>query len=422
MSPFTGGGLLGPGWGIALDSKGQVWIGDYGWGNVNPTGTVSVFNSEAQPVFMFGVGVYRVQGIAVDDADNVWIASHGNGQVVVIPGAGTGVAIIYSGDPDSFKPFSISIAADGSAWVTSSDPQGSITNLRLHNGKLECLHNISIGNTNRGMAIDSAGNIWVASSGDDHVYALDNKGAFIGGYQGGGIAGPWGVTLDGNDNVWVGNLGPLEVGSVFTGRLTQLAGSRENNGHRMGDALSPQTGYTVPSAGSQVLLHDGTPLYGKNGPPVLHPDDAHDCRQHRRRRQCLDLQQLETVFRQRRVWRSRRWHTTKPRRGRNDDLRRCGEAGVMFLLPANKTGSQWPWNPEEPSDHAGWRLAKELRALLENTRMPFFKLSKTNVSPGWTPSAWRMPSGIVIWPLDVIRFVLHGFRRFLASICLYPYS
>ena len=33
-------------------------------------------------------------------------------------------------------------------------------------------------------------------------------------------------------------------------------------GKRLGDPISPPTGYTVPSAGSQVLLHNGDPLYG----------------------------------------------------------------------------------------------------------------------------------------------------------------
>src|SRR5262249_32407866 len=42
-------------------------------------------------------------------------------------------------------------------------------------------------------------------------------------------------------------------------------------GLKLGDPISPPTGYTVPSAGSQVLLHDGEPLYGPNGPPSFAP-------------------------------------------------------------------------------------------------------------------------------------------------------
>jgi hypothetical protein len=36
ISPFTGGGLLGTGFGVALDSQERVWIGDFGWGGDNP--------------------------------------------------------------------------------------------------------------------------------------------------------------------------------------------------------------------------------------------------------------------------------------------------------------------------------------------------------------------------------------------------
>ena len=39
----------------------------------------------------------------------------------------------------------------------------------------------------------------------------------------------------------------------------------------MGDPITPATGYTVPSAGSQVLLHNGEPLYGPNFPPAFDP-------------------------------------------------------------------------------------------------------------------------------------------------------
>jgi streptogramin lyase len=275
MSPFTGGGLLGAGFGVDIDSRGRVWIGDFGWGKLFPTGSVSSFNLNAEPLSPSPDGfynqLYRVQGTVADDMDNIWLASYGNGRVVVYPEGQPGHAIVYSGDPETFKPFGIAIAADGSAWVTNGYTQSSaIVNLRIEDGRLTLVRGVKIGRTNKGIAIDSKGIIWVGSGGDNHVYAFEPDGTLIGGYQGGGIYGPWGVTIDGQDNLWVANFGPLEVGSVFTGRLTQLAGSRAT-GYRMGDALSPQTGYTVPSAGAQVLLHDGTPLYGPDGPPCYTP-------------------------------------------------------------------------------------------------------------------------------------------------------
>jgi hypothetical protein len=83
------------------------------------------------------------------------------------------------------------------------------------------------------------------------------------------------VTVDGKDNLWVSNFGPTKTGSNFTsGRLTELCGVNRTArppGTQVGDPISPETGYTVPSAGSQVLLHNGEPLYGLGGPPSFAP-------------------------------------------------------------------------------------------------------------------------------------------------------
>ena len=67
----------------------------------------------------------------------------------------------------------------------------------------------------------------------------------------------------GEDNVWVANFGPLEQGNNFTGRLTKLWGINAPQGHNVGDPISPRTGYTVPSAGSEVLLHNGDEPFAK---------------------------------------------------------------------------------------------------------------------------------------------------------------
>jgi hypothetical protein len=127
----------------------------------------------------------------------------------------------------------------------------------------------------KGIAIDSLGNIWVASGGDDYVYAFERDGTPIGQYNAGQIWGPWGVAIDGNDNVWVANFGPLRFKNTFTGRLTHLAGANPETrpeGTTTGYVLSPaKTGYTLPTQGEPVLLADLTPLYGLDGPAVTIP-------------------------------------------------------------------------------------------------------------------------------------------------------
>jgi hypothetical protein len=105
------------------------------------------------------------------------------------------------------------------------------------------------------------------------IYALRADGTEIGAFTGGGIEGPWDTAIDGEENVWVANFGPLELGNTFTGRLSKLCGHGEHCpiGTRLGEPLTPSTGFTLPSAGSEVLLHDGTPLYGHNRIPSFIP-------------------------------------------------------------------------------------------------------------------------------------------------------
>jgi hypothetical protein len=288
LTPFSGGGLLGPGFGVAVDATDRIWLGDFGWGDAKPNpGGASLFelqNGAINPISPDPNGytegsLLRVQGTLVDAAGNVWLASWGNGRVVVYLGGDPSNAIVYAPDTSKlpFAPFGIAVASDGTAWVTSSASPSCVVHLGIRynpdtqTSSLIELYRLEIGKTLKGIVIDGAGTIWLASGGDDHVYALDINGNFIGGYQGGGMHGPWGLALDGNDQVWVGDFGPLEVGSVFTGRVTQLAGTNPPAGYRMGDALTPQTGYTLPSEGQQVLLHNGDPLYGPGAPPCHIP-------------------------------------------------------------------------------------------------------------------------------------------------------
>lgn len=279
VSPFEGGGLRGAGFGVAVDNSDNVWFGNFGWGDDKPEeGGVSKFSPNATPISPepYGYtqgGMNRVQGTVVDRrTGNVWTAGWGNGTVVCYRGGRHDDYAVYTDNSGTFSPFGIAIAPDGSAWVTNSDASASsVLHLELGSGRtINRLLELPLGKVLKGIQIDSSHNIWVASGGDDHVYVVDRDGHVLGGYQGGGINGPWGIMLDGDDNLWVGNFGPLEVGTVYEGCLTQLAGANAD-GYRMGDGMTPQSGYTLPSEGAPVLLADNNPLYGPDAPPSYIP-------------------------------------------------------------------------------------------------------------------------------------------------------
>ena len=220
-------------------------------------------------------GPVRAQGMAADADGNIWISSFGNNSVFVFKHGNPYQSVGFDQQVGG-GPFDIAIAADGSAWVTNGlgSPPATIAKYALVNGELVQQFRHLLGDQLRGISLDSQGNAWVASQGDGFVYALGPDGAELCHscqFNRGGIDGPWGITVDGEDNIWVGNFGPLRLRSNFMGRLTKLWGVNAPPGHNVGDPISPRTGYTVPSAGSEVLLHDGQPLYGLSGPPCFIP-------------------------------------------------------------------------------------------------------------------------------------------------------
>jgi len=208
--------------------------------------------------------------MAADAEGNIWITSYGTDSVYVFLGGDPNQSVFYHQYSGS-QPFGLVLAADGTAWVTNSggidgEDHRSVARFALVNGTLKRLFLHELGQALKGLALDSQGNAWVTSQGNSTMYGIRPDGARIGRFTGGGIDGPWGIAVDGEDNLWVANFGPLQPGSNFTsGRLSELCGINPAGrppGKKLGDPISPPTGYTVPSAGSQVLLHNGDPLYG----------------------------------------------------------------------------------------------------------------------------------------------------------------
>ena len=285
-SPLLGGGVLGGGFGVTIDPRGSAWFGNFGWGmcdgcvpSADGNGSISRFTLSGAPVSppnAYQGGPVRAQGLGADAEGNIWISSYENDSVYVFLRGNPHHAVSFQ-QYDNSGPFDVALAADGTAWVSNSGglPSGhfprSVAKYALVNGVLEQQFLHFLGQQLRGLSLDSHGNAWVASQGDSLIYAIGPDGMEIGHFSGGGTDGPWDTAIDGEDNVWVANFGPLEPPSNFTGKLTKLWGVNAPPGHNVGDPISPPTGYTVPSAGSEVLLHNGDPLYGPGAPPSFIP-------------------------------------------------------------------------------------------------------------------------------------------------------
>lgn len=253
---FTGGGINGAGFGVAIDETGNIWIGNYQGDSVSllrPDGTPVSTESRG---FRAGGFASKVQGTIIDYEGNVWFVNNrpspgcpecGN-SLTVFPGGdpGTPLTFAYPGTSTLSEPFDAAVDTDGYLWVTNGGGN-SITRIDpFGNPVMQTAPGCCGLSEPRGLAIDSYGNVWAANlSGPTEadggsVTLLDPYGENAAGspFRGGGTQGPWGIAIDGDDNVWVAD---------FTGKtLVNLCGVRTRNcpgGFATGEPISPPAGY-----------------------------------------------------------------------------------------------------------------------------------------------------------------------------------
>lgn len=275
-SPVSGGGVLGQGFGITRDPAGNIWSGNFGWGGVNPNGSVSKFSASGWPLSPragFVSTLNRVQGTASDQAGNIWMASYYGSSVHVFPKGNPFTAYPAYADENT-NPFHIMIDDKGAGWVSYTGTS-ALSKFTFTDAKLVKQFTVPIGSdaNPKGLGLDSKGNAWATAGGESLIYVYDTGGHAVGSFGGGGITGPWGLSIDSHDNVWVANFAPSDQIDLKY-RLSELCGASPENcpdGLTTGDPITPDTGYTLPSGGDQVLLASGQPLYGPGGVPNYKP-------------------------------------------------------------------------------------------------------------------------------------------------------
>lgn len=298
-SPYKGGGLSGVGFGITLDPTGNVWVGNFGFasrGCTDPpaSDSVSKFGPNGIPLSVpDGYRDGRVswpQGTVSDRRGTIWIANCGNSTVTWYPNGDHQAAQWIAGDRTQLdRPFGIATDRKGLAWVTGSR-SNNVAVLRPDGTPIRRSPIQSEGLFDRplGIAADSRGNMWVANSAALLVPCPDGAILPTGGslvllrrnakagrrapFTGGGLTIPWGVAVDGDDNVWVANFSDQRV-SHFCGTRS----SRCPSGVETGQAIAPEgygfdglvrnTGIAIDPSGNVWLANN----WKTDGPVLPNP-------------------------------------------------------------------------------------------------------------------------------------------------------
>lgn len=304
ISPMTfgyrGGGIDTPGFGLAIGADDRVWVTSL------DGRTISVFDRKTgKPLspetgYNFGGQLGQMQGIIVTPNGDVWALDNEKSQIVYLPkgdaAKGRILGRTVNGKPvdgtlQVKAPFHLAVDQRDRIWVTNS---GSNTVTRFPASDPGKAVEIKVGFAPRAIAIDSLGNAWVNNTvghpdTQEKLALIEEKlksnieGFFespeakaeatakmwIGLYEllmkypGGDVSmvrpdgtvlppfnagktinAPWGIVIDGNDNVWVAN---------GTGSVTHLCGARPEKcppGMNIGDPISPPGGYI---GGLQIL-------------------------------------------------------------------------------------------------------------------------------------------------------------------------
>jgi streptogramin lyase len=298
---FTGGGLSGVGFGLAIDAQDNAWPSGYASQNITR------FDPSGRPVsppegWTVNGQLGEMQGIIVTRTGDIWAVDQGKSQIVHLPGGDPSQARIYCQSKSKnplenpcglVAPFHLAIDQQDRIWV-SNNISSSI--VRFHVSDPTRVEKFDGGFGGSGMAIDSQGNVWradrfgssergrlklvemlgeyairgekAATESLVHNLSAQKAGYWEGGsvtvlrpdgtaapfspISGKGLAGPWAVAVDGNDNVWVSNLVSDSTGIVH------LCGVRTETcppGKKTGDAISPPGGYV--GGGMQQLVDIG---------------------------------------------------------------------------------------------------------------------------------------------------------------------
>jgi uncharacterized protein (TIGR03437 family) len=255
----AGAATLNTPYGLTVDASGNIYIADLSNNMIREINTSGIINAFAGNSTSYGFSgdtgsattaeLYNPVGVAVDKAGNVYIGDSKNNRVRIVTAA-DGLIKTYAGD--GVARFN----RDGVA-ATSASLNGPF-----------------------GVAVDSAGNLYIADSANNRVRKVTPAGIIstVAGTGSAGFSGdegqatqaqlyrPFGVAVDGNGNLFIADYNNSRIREVTTdGIIHTVAGNGAfaysgDGGSAYSASLNYPTGVAVDNSGNVYIADRGNNL------------------------------------------------------------------------------------------------------------------------------------------------------------------